>query len=144
MEGLIANGLLWRFGLGGYEAYSTLLDEKFLKKPDDNLLLELEEFSSDSDAAAKRLVRFWESECTDFNYDLFGKILFNGLEQAYKAKALSTKDFGERGYKLWQALPAAIDQKEPFWSLSYANEYLSCGDEKRAENFYEEAFEFFK
>lgn len=140
MEELYAELLLWHIGFHSSKRYSTLLDEKFLRDPENKLYLELEECSSDIRDSMGRVKRYWDHESSGFDRDQFGKQLFEGLKSAYDANRFEVSDFGARCCKLWHMLPSSILQIEPFHTLSYADEPLSWGDEAQTRKLYESAF----
>lgn len=39
---------------------------------------------------------------------------------------------------------AFLDEEQPFWTLSYADDPLSWGDEEQSKALYEEAFDFYR
>lgn len=45
-------------------------------------------------------------------------------------------------YELWTMLPTEINEEEPFYILSYADDCLACGDEEQTKELYEKAFNF--
>ena len=145
MESLIASALLWKNGLGTYDEYNKILDEKFLKNPDSAILLELEWCSSDCEKTFSIINNFWHYDYfQSFNADRFGEKLFSGLESVYMAHSVAINEFGSRCYQLWNCLPAEINQIEPFWTLGYADDCLSYGDESQCRELYEKAFLHYK
>lgn len=52
--------------------------------------------------------------------------------------------FAEKAYVAWNMLPKSIDQTEPFWTLSYADDPLSWGDEKQTREIYEKMFRYYE
>ena len=146
MESLIAAAFLWYHDLGTYEEYNSLLDKKFLQNPDSDILLELEWCSSDCGKTFEVLFHFWHYEYFQFfDTDIFGKNLFHGLETVYKSNSISLTEFGSRCYQLWTNLSnEPICDIEPFFTLSYADDCLSYGDEAQTRELYEKAFSFYK
>ena len=140
---IVCELLLWFVGFFSGERYNSLLDEKFLKKPENDLYLELEECSANLLDTLGRFKRHWDYECSDFNRELFGRRLFSGLRDAYDADVFEIADFGNRCCQLWHQLPSDIDQLEPFHTLIYGDDPLSWGDEKQARMLYEKAFAFY-
>lgn len=47
-------------------------------------------------------------------------------------------------YSLWENLPGNIQDIEPFWTLSYADDSLSWGDEEQTRNIYEHILNYYK
>ena len=145
MESLIAAAYLWENGLGTYEEYNRLLDEKFLENSDSDILLELEWCSSDCDRTFEVLSHFWHYEYSHFfRADIFGEKLFCGLKSVYMSNSISIAEFGRRCYRLWTNLPYDICEMEPFFTLSYADDCLSYGDEAQTRKLYEKAFSFYE
>lgn len=144
MECLLAYAYLCGLGFCSAQEYRVHLDKMFLNTPDDELLLELEECSGNYKETFARLKRYFEYEANSFDDNKFGKILFHGLEAAYKSDVYTMAEFGSRCYELYQMLPGFLEQKQPFWILSYADDPLSWGDEEQSRTLYEKAFDFFK
>ena len=144
MEKLYAEFLLWLNELNTNEKYESLLHKYFLNAPSDKVLLELEECSSDILRTNAILENYWDSEHKILDVDVFGEYLFSELESIYKFNKFSINEFGKRCYSLWNHLPSHIQQKEPFWTLSYADDCLSWNDETQTRKLYEEAFFFFR
>ena len=144
MEKLICKSLLWKMELSNGEDYNTTLDKMFLENSNNDLLLELESCSSDSDATFDILQRYWKYKCGDFSVDDFGKCLLEDLKTVYFSNAFIIAEFGKRCYQLWQQLPSEMHTKEPFHTLSYANEPLSWNDEEQTRKLYEDLFDFYK
>ena len=67
---------------------------------------------------------------TTFDYKQFGRILMNKLKTVYQNHT-DIKDFASRMFGLWESLPGNIQNIEPFWILSYADDPLSWGDEEQ-------------
>lgn len=143
MESLIASAFLWKYGFGTYEEFNSLLDKKFLENPDSDILLELEWCSSDCNKAFDVIFHFWHNEYFQFSTNIFGENLFRGLEAVYKSDSISITEFGSRCYQLWINL-SYVREIEPFFTLSYADDCLSYGDEAQTRKLYEKAFSFYK
>ena len=144
MERLICKSLLWKIGLTTGEEYHKTLDEMFLATSDKDILLDLESCSSDCETTFDILQRYWKYECNDFSVVTFGKCLLEDLKTIYFSNTFTITEFGKRCYSLWQQLPSEIDTKEPFYTLSYANEPLSWNDEAQTRKLYEDILEFYK
>lgn len=143
MEKLVALCYVWAFGLSGKNDYAAELDRLFLKDPENDFLLELENLGNDRAAAWARLG--WIAD--RLNIDLFGKELFAALEKVYKADAFPLTEFGRRCYELWRALPYhpyQYEHIEPFSTLTYADDPLSYGDEGQSRDLYEAVFDYYK
>ena len=72
-------------------------------------------------------------------------MLFNILLslKIYNSKKINIKEFGIQSYEVWKLLPNEIMQKEPFWTLEYADDCISWGDEEQTRKLYEKAFEYY-
>ena len=106
-------------------------------------LLELEWCSSDCEKTFSIINNFWQYDYfKSFNADRFGEKLFHGLESVYTSNSISLNEFFKRCHQLWNCLPTEINQIEPFWTLNYAGDYLSYGDDAQARELYEKAFLF--
>ena len=143
MEELYAELLLWFEGFFSGERYHSLLDEKFLEEPENDLYLELEECSTKLLDTLGRFKRYWDYEYSDFDRELFGRKLFSGLQHAYDTDIFEIADFGNRCCQLWHQLPSGIDDLEPFHTLIYGDDPLSWGDEEQTRMLYEKAFAFY-
>ena len=144
MEKLYAAFLLWLNALNTNEKYELLLHKYFLNTPNDKVLFELEESCSDIRRTNAILENYWNSENKILDADVFGEHLFSKLEFVYKSNKFVIEDFGKRCYSLWGYLPPHLQQKEPFWTLSYADDCLSWNDEAQTRKLYEEAFSFYR
>jgi len=144
VECLFAYAYLWAWGFCPIQEYNNHLDKMFLKAPDDEVLLELEESSSDYKKTFARLKRYFDYETNSFDSVKFGKVLFNGLEDAYKTDMFNIAEFGKRCYDIWKLLPNFLSEDQPFWTLSYADDPLSWGDEEQSRALFEAVFCFFK
>lgn len=145
MEILFACAFLWVWGFCPAESYSAQLDKLFLEAPDSAVLSELEECSASEKDTFARLWRYFSYESPVFQQDSFGKALFQGLEAAYRSDVYPIADFSRQCYGLWKTLPEFLNQKEPFFTLNYADEpLLSWGDEQQTRQLYEAAFAFYQ
>ena len=144
MEKLICKSLLWKMELSNGEDYNTTLDKMFLGNSNNDLLLELESCSSDSDATFDILQRYWKYECEDFSVDDFRKSLLKDLKTVYFSNSFTITEYGKKCHSLWQQLPNEMHTKEPFHILSYADEPLSWNDEAQTRKLYEDMFDFYK
>ena len=82
----------------------------------------------------------------DYNavdYEVFGKILMKKLKEYYKGTS-DIKYFADRMYNLWEDLPGQIQDIEPFWTLCYADDPLSWGDEEQTKSIYENMMNFYE
>ena len=143
MEELLVQALLWKFGFVSDIRYSEILDKMFLENPESIFLLDLEECSSNCDATYEIISHFGVYEYNQFDVKRFGQDLFSGLETVYSEGLLAIKDFGEMCYTLWNSLPGQVREIEPFFTLCYADDCLSYGDEAQTRMLYERAFEYY-
>lgn len=144
MESIICKSLLWKTGLSTSEDYNRYLDEIFAKDSDNDTLLDLEFISADCDATYDYISRYWKYEYKNFSIDCFGKALLNDLKNIYKSNTFTIEDFARKCYKVYKILPYEISSNEPFFTLCYADEPLSWGDEIQCREIYEKLFEFYK
>ena len=144
MEILIVYAILWKCGFKSNKEYNRFLDEMFLKNPQSTFLLELEECSSNCDVTYEKIDRFWNYEYHGFHIELFGETLFHCLEVIYTNNAFSIEEFGQRCHALWNCLPGQMGKMEPFFTLCYADDYLSWGEENQTRMLYEKTFAFYK
>ena len=144
MECLYAYVYLWIGGFCTSQDYNEHLDKKFIESSFDDVLLELEECSSDYKSTFARLNRYFEFEKNMFDSEKFGQILFSGLESSYNSGIYDIEKFASRCYELWKILPNFLCDKEPFYVLSYADDPLSWGDEEQTISLYRDVFNFYK
>ena len=81
----------------------------------------------------------------DYNsldYNRFGKILMGKLKAVYE-NCSDIKYFASRMFGLWENLPGNIQDIEPFWILSYADDPLSWGDEEQTRDIYEYMLDYY-
>ena len=119
--------------------YNKRLDELFLNSPENNDLLYLE-----CETDIKKAVVYIRTRI-DYNgldYNRFGKILMSKLKPVYENYS-DIKDFASRMFSLWESLPGNIQNIEPFWTLSYADEPLSWGDEEQTRGIYEHMLDYY-
>lgn len=141
VEELLAYALLWDVEIISDSEYNEYVDLLFLKNPNDDLLLKLEWNSSDKE----KCILIISNHCNEnlINYDIFGQYIFSKMQEIYFENRMSIQVFSEKSYALWKKFPDAIHQTEPFWTLCYADDSLSWGDENQTRRLYEEAFKFY-
>ncbi|WP_333651632.1 hypothetical protein [Lacrimispora sp.] len=76
MNTLFAYAYLWAFNFISKKKYNAHLDALFLEESNDEILLELEECSSDLNTSFIKLKRYFENEVSSFESNIFGKVLF--------------------------------------------------------------------
>lgn len=133
MEELFVYAILWSEELVTENEYYTRLDELFLGNPENDDLLYLE-WETD----IKKAIIYVRTHTDYKNLDIerFGRILMSKLKAVY-INCSDIKYFASRMYNLWESLPGNIQNIEPFWTLCYADEPLSWGDEKQTRDIYE-------
>ena len=47
-------------------------------------------------------------------------------------------------FGLWESLPGNMQNMEPFWTLCYADDPLSWGDEAQTRNVYEHMLDYYE
>lgn len=129
-------------GLVEKEEYYQFLNDLFLKNPDDDLLLELEWSASDLRHAIWLINKYALENVID--YDAFGRLLFEKLEDIYHLDETNIAHFASKMYAVWQILPSVISRVEPFHILNYADDPLSWGDVQQTKDLYLQAFQFYK
>ena len=139
MEELLVYAMLYCEGFEVESLYQSKLDELFLENPEDELLLELEFLSGKMNESTLHLRNYMSTH--EFNTDAFGAALMRELQNRYET--LGLKEFGKYTYSLWSKLPEHIQRIQPFWTLSYAEEPLSWGDEKQSRELYESALKYY-
>ena len=139
MEELLVYAMLYCEGFEVESLYQSKLDELFLENSEDELLLELEFLSGKMNESALHLSNYMTMH--EFNTDAFGSALMKELQNQYEA--LGLKEFGKYTYSLWSKLPERIQCIQPFWTLCYAEEPLSWGDEKQSRELFEWALNYY-
>ena len=132
MEELLVFALLLCEGILSEDEYWKRLDELFLESPEDDNFLYLEWETN----IKKAIAYITNIDYAIFDYGLFGKILMEKL-RIYYEQCLDIKNFSERMYLLWEDLPFDIQDKQPFYTLCYADDALSWGDEEQTRKLYE-------
>jgi len=111
-----------------------------LQNADNDLLLELQWCATDP---IKTFDVIWEyTKEVEIDYDMFGRFLLEELKAIYNQMDINY--FGTKAYSVWRSLPESIAQIEPFWTLNYADDPLSWGDEKQSRELYESMFKYYE
>lgn len=139
MEELLVFALLLCEEIVSEDEYLKRLDELFLQSPENDDFLYLEWVTNIKEAIIYIRTNI---DYKIFDYELFGRILMEKLRIYYK-ECLDIKSFSERMYFLWENLPFYIQDKQPFYILSYADDPLSWGDEEQARNIYESMLNYY-
>lgn len=139
LEELLVYALLLGEDIVSEEEYQHRLDSLFIENPTDDILLELEFMSSDIRESIIHIRT--HVDYSNLNYAAFGTILMQKLKEHYENTEL--KRFAEMAYALWESLPGNIQDKEPFWTLCYADDPLSWGDEMQTREIYEHMLNYY-
>ncbi len=131
--------LLLSSGFELEKEYNNRLDELFLQNPADIILLDLEFMSNDIEQSIVYIRT--NINYDKFDYDIFGCILMKKLKEYYINTEI--KRFAEHMYSLWETLPGHIQDKEPFFTLCYADDALSY-DEVQTRKLYEEMLTYYE
>ncbi|SFU84406.1 hypothetical protein [Butyrivibrio sp. M55] len=137
-ENLFVYALLYSVGYDTIQQYRELLDAIVLANPKDYEAMELQDMS-DKETILHTLAIM---DSVDFDKDSFGQKLMGALKEIYEGISDITV-FGNRMYELWNHLPGRFNMEEPFYTLSYADDCLSIGDEKQCRELYEKSFGFY-
>lgn len=145
MEELLVYAILLYQKLVTESEYNERLDELFLSTPENdtllyNTLLDLE-FETDIKKAIIYLRTHFDY--INLNHEQFGKVLMSKLKKFY-VNCSDIKYFASRMFGLWESLPGNLQDMEPFWMLSYADDPLSWGDEEQTRNIYEHMLNYYK
>lgn len=140
MEELLVYAILLNEELVTENEYNKRLDELFLKDPENDDLLYLE---WETDIKKTIIYVRTHVDYKNIDFERFGKILMNKLKVVY-VNCSDIKCFASQMYSLWENLPRNIQNIEPFWTLCYADEPLSWGDEKQTRNIYEHMLSYYK
>ena len=132
MDELLAYAILRCEGIVTEEEYQERLHALFLEHPDDRILLDLE-CETDIQKAVI-YVRTWAD---------YGRALMEKLRDYY-ARCTDLRQFGRKMYSLWESLPGDLQSMEPFWSLCYADDPLSWGDEVQTRSLYETMLSYYE
>ena len=140
MEELLVYAILLYEDLVTENEYSKRLDELFLNDPENEDLLYLE-WETD----IKKAIIYIRTNIDYNNLEIerFGRILISKLK-AVHVNCSDIKCFASRMYHLWESLPGNIQNIEPFWTLCYADDPLSWGDEEQTRNIYEYMLDYYK
>lgn len=138
MEGLLAYALLTCKGFDSEQEYETRLHEMFLANPKDNILLELELMSGDMWESAEYIKNNMHRP---IDKDVFGRIIVKRLEAYYRSMEL--REFAPMAYELWRSLPSEVEHEQPFFTMNYADDPISYGDEEQSRVLYEDIFGYY-
>lgn len=119
--------------------YNKRLDELFLDNPENDDLLYLE---WETDIRKAVIYIKTHIDYNNLDYERFGRALMSKLKEIYKNHS-DIRKFASRMFSLWESLPGNIQNTEPFWILSYADDPLSWGDEEQTRNIYEHMLNYY-
>ena len=134
--------VLFLAGMITPDDYNSCLDKIFLENPENDLLTDLEFASNDFDETRSIINEYILKTKLNIDYSVFGSALFEKISEVYNNNITDIEFFACKAYSVWKLLPHEISAKEPFWTLSYADECLSYGDEKQTRKLYEETFSY--
>ena len=140
MEELLVYAILLYEELVTEDEYNKRLDELFLNTPENDDFLYLE-WETD----IQKAITYVRTHIDSKNLDLerFGRILMSKLETIY-TNCSDIEYFAKRTYRLWENLPGNMQNIEPFWTLCYADDPLSWGDEEQTRTIYERMLSYYK
>lgn len=140
MEELLVYAILLYEDLVTENEYSKRLDELFLNDPKNEDLLYLE---WETDIKKAIIYIRTHIDYNNLDLDLFGKILMSKLKEVYDNYS-DIGEFAGRMFNLWESLPGNLQTIEPFWTLSYADDPLSWGDQEQTRNIYERMLYYYR
>ncbi len=139
MEELLAYAILLCQNIITEEMYQKKLNELFLKDIENEIFLKLE-WETDINKAIIYIRTHINYQ--NINYEEFGKSLMKVLKKYYEC-CTSIEQFSEKMYLLWESLPGRLQNEQPFFTLSYADDPLSWGDEKQTRSIYENMLNYY-
>ena len=139
MEELLVYAILLYQNIITEEMYQKRLNELFLKDIENEIFLKLE-WETDINKAIIYIRTHINYQ--NINHEEFGKSLMKVLKKYYEC-CTSIEQFSEKMYLLWESLPGGIQDKQPFFTLSYADDTLSWGDEKQTRSIYENMLNYY-
>ena len=119
MEELLVYAILLYQNIITEEMYQKRLNELFLKDIENEIFLKLE-WETDINKAIIYIRTHINYQ--NINYEEFGKSLMKVLKKYYEC-CTSIEQFSEKMYLLWESLPERLQNEQPFFTLSYADEY---------------------
>ena len=144
MEELLVYAILLYEGLAAENEYNKRLDELFLSTPEnDNLFDDLLYLEYETDIKKAIIYVRTHIEYNNLNINLFGRVLMSKLKTVYE-NCPDIKYLAGWMYSLWESLPGNIQDIEPFWTLSYADDPLSWGDEEQTRNIYQNMLHYYE
>ena len=141
-ETILACSILLDVEMMSDAEYREHLDELFIANPENDFLLDLEWCFSDVQKAISLIREYFYDKKVDYN--VLGIFLMEKLEKVYLHGEMDFKLFASQIYKIWTLLPNEVHEVQPFWTMSYADDPLSWGDEKQSRELYEDMFTFYR
>ena len=142
MDELLAYAILLYEGIVTEDEYQERLHALFLEHPDDRMLLDLE-CETDIQKAVIYIRTRADYGCICLHPETFGRTLMKKLRDYYSS-CTDLRRFGSKMYSLWESLPGNLYKQEPFWTLSYADDPLSWGDEVQTRSLYEKMLNYYE
>ena len=139
MEELFVYLILFGEQIITYDLYQKKLDLLFLENPNNEVLLNLE---WETDIKRALIYARANMDYQNFNYKIFGKILMSNLKEYYD-NCQDINIFANKMYSLWTSLPSYIQNEEPFWTLSYADDSLTYADEEQVCFLYKKILNYY-
>lgn len=139
MEEFLAYAYLLGEGLIEFNVYENRLNEMFENDTENEDLIELEYLSS----SLKETIIYIRAHTNYNTMDInkFGKKLFELLKPIYNTMDIET--FAKAMNSLWHGLADNMQDIDPFWMLSYADEPLSWGDKEQTRELFEKAITYY-
>lgn len=115
--------MLCNIGYEKHDEYREALDNLFYYTPEDEILFDLE------GRDYKNAMLYLYQLMNELSFDIikFGGQLMNELKTVYKESNIV--EFSKKMYDLWKLLLDKINNEKPFYTLNYASDCLSYGDE---------------
>lgn len=143
IEELFSCAILMDVDLMSNSTYGKYLDMIFMKYPTNEFLIQLEYCCTNVKETVRIIYNYVSNSGVMLDYELFGRFLFNKINEVYKSEVLNINDFAIKMCEVWRRFPSEICSIEPFHTLIYADDCLSWGDVNQTKQLYEEAFGYF-
>lgn len=138
MEELFVYSLLYNIGYEKHDEYREALDNLFCYTPKDEILVDLE----GRDHKNVMLYLYQLMNELSFYIIKFGGQLMSEFKTVYKESDIV--EFSKKMYDLWKLLPDKIKNEEPFYTLNYAGDCLSYGNEIQCRELCECALNYYE
>ncbi len=136
MEELFVYAMLCCVGFDAWPVYTETLDRLFLGDQENEEYLSLEEMPPKH--AVLHTLSVMQREKLDV--EVFGKTFVKIMRQVYENTELEY--LSRKMVSLWDKLPLTIALEEPFWYLSFVDEYLPH-DEQGCRELWEKLLHFY-